>query len=146
MPRIPLILDDRGAEYFIRTRTADHPDKLSPLDWGSEDPEEDWQAMTPYAEAYNAFLVRKCDEAAATGRGRGPFLLGQTLSMGDIYLVSVLVWFQAAGQELLDRLLAIGENEAHRTSPMRDVWSAFERNGWLAGQGEERVIVPRESR
>lgn len=144
MPRIPLILDDRGAEYFIRTRTADHPQELSPLAWGSEDAEEDWRTMTPYVEAYNAFFVRKRDEANEAGAGNGPFLWGETVSMGDIYLVSVLVWFQAAGQELLDRLLAIGEGEADETSPMRDVWHAFERNGWLTGQGEKRTIGVQE--
>lgn len=144
MPRIPLILDDRGAEYFIRTRTADHPQNLSPLKWGSEDAEEDWRTMTPYVEAYNAYLLRKRDEANEAGGRNGPFLWGETLSMGDIYLVSVLVWFRAAGQELLDRLLAIGEGEAYKTSPMRDVWDAFERNGWLTAQGEKRTIGVQE--
>lgn len=144
MPRIPLILDDRGAEHFIRTRQASHPDKVSPLDWGSEDIEDDWRAVEPSVKAYNEYLVGKRSEAEAKGRGKGPFLLGETLSMGDIYLASILVWFQAAGQELLDRFMAIGEGDEYETSPIRDVWNAFEANGWLTGQGEERVIHERK--
>lgn len=143
MPRIPGILDERGAVYFIRTRTEDHPQKLSPLEWGSKDAEDDWATMRPFVEDYNAYLLRKRTEAEAAGKGKGPFLWGQTVSMGDIYLVAVLVWFQAAGQELLDRLMAIGEAEG-KTSPMRDVWDAFEEKGWLKGQGEERVIEVRK--
>lgn len=140
MPRIPLILDDRGAEHFIRTRQASHPDKLSPLEWGSVDIEDDWKAMEPSVRAYNAYLARKRAQAEAEGRGKGPFLWGETLSMGDIYLAGILVWLQAAGQGRLERFMAIGEGEEYETSPIRDVWNAFERNGWLSKQGEERVI------
>jgi glutathione S-transferase len=140
MPRIPLILDDRGAEYFIKTRAASHPQNLSPVEWGSKDIEDDWKAVEPSVRAYNAYLQRKRSEAEAEGKGKGPFLWGQTLSMGDIYLASILVWLQAAGEGRLERFMAIGEGDDYETSPIRDVWNAFEKNGWLSKQGEERVI------
>lgn len=132
-PKIPGILDPRGQDYFIRTRTEEHPERLSPLQWGSE-PEEDFQAMVPAFKAYNEYLVRKRDQAAREGR-EGPFLWGETVSMGDIWLVSCLVWLRSAGEEWLDRLLA-GE----AVGMVRGVWEAFESRGWLTGQGEGRIL------
>lgn len=144
MPRIPLILDNRGAEHFIRTRKASHKDKKSPLEWGSPNEEDDWNAMRPSVITYNNYLQRKRSEAEKAGKGSGPFLLGDTVSMGDIYLASIIVWFQAAGgDEMLEKFLAIGEGEEWEKSPIRGVWEAFERNGWLTKQGEPREIPAR---
>lgn len=135
-PQIPGILDPRGEEYFIRTRTEDHPDQLSPLKWGSPDPEDDFSKMVPAFQTYNEYLLRKRDQAVRDGRGDGPFLWGQTVSMGDIWLVSCLVWLRSAGEEWPRRLLAV-----EGVGMVRGVWEAFERNGWLTGQGEERVLA-----
>lgn len=144
MPRIPLILDDRGAEHFIRTRQASHKEKKSPLEWGSPNEEDDWNAMKPSVIAYNKYLQRKRSEASAAGKGDGPFLLGDTVSMGDIYLVSICVWFHAAGGDaFLEKFLAMGEGEEWEKSPIRGVWDAFEQRGWLTKQGEPREIPAR---
>lgn len=132
-PKIPGILDPRGTEYFIRTRTEEHPERVSPLQWGS-DPEQDFQAMVPAFNAYNRYLISKQDQATHEGRGAGPFLWGETVTMGDVWLVSCLVWLRSAGEEWLDRLLASD------VGMVRGVWEAFESRGWLTGQGEEREL------
>lgn len=108
----------------------DHPEKIWPSDWGSNDTEEDWRTVVPYVQAYNTYLSRKRSEAEAKGREKGPFLLGETLSMGYIYLISMLLWFQAGGQERLTRILAIGEGKTHGTSPTRDMWSSQVKMGY----------------
>ncbi|KAJ9112221.1 hypothetical protein QFC22_006305 [Naganishia vaughanmartiniae] len=152
MPRIPSILDDRGAEYFIRTRTQDHPLDLSPLNWGSADAEDDWTSLRPFVLAYSKFHESTRHAAIASGLGdNGPFLWGNNPTMGDIYLAAILVWFRSASEPFLDRLLAIGEEsepasrksegeEVWEKSPMRGVWDAFGREGWLEGVGQSREI------
>ncbi|KAJ9091899.1 hypothetical protein QFC19_008926 [Naganishia cerealis] len=152
MPQIPLILDDRGSEYFIRTRAETHPQHISPLQWGSPNPENDWSAIRPAVLAYLKYHESTRDAAVSAGRGgQGPFLWGDKVTMGDIYLVSVLVWFRSAGEEMLDRFLAIGEKDepagrkaegepVWEKSPVRAVWDAFGEKGWLEGVGEPREI------
>ncbi|KAJ9091881.1 hypothetical protein QFC19_008907 [Naganishia cerealis] len=152
MPRIPLILDDRGSEYFIRTRTDDHPQHISPLQWGSPNPEDDWSVVRPFVLTYLKYYESTRDAAVSAGRGgQGPFLWGDKVTMGDIYLASVLVWFRSAGEEMLDQFLAIGEKDepagrkaegepVWEKSPVRAVWDAFGEKGWLEGVGEPREI------
>jgi glutathione S-transferase len=140
MPRIPPILDDRGAEHFIRTRKAAHKDNKSPLEWGSPNPEDDWNAMKPSVIAYNKYHLAHSRSAS----NPGPFFLGDTVSMGDIYLASIVVWFQAAGgDEFVERFLGMGEGEEWEKSPIRGVWDEFETRGWLSKQGEKREIPAR---
>lgn len=152
MPRIPLILDDRGSEHFIRTRTATHAQHLSPLKWGSENPEDDWTAIRSAVLAYIKFHESTRSKAIAAGLGEeGPFLWGSKVTMGDIYLASILVWFRSAGDAMLDRFLAIGEKDEPASrksdgeavwekSPIRSVWDAFGKEGWLEAVGEPREI------
>ncbi|KAJ9119678.1 hypothetical protein QFC22_003388 [Naganishia vaughanmartiniae] len=152
MPKIPLILDDRGSEYFIRTRAATHPEHLSPLKWGSENPEDDWRAIRASVFAYIKFHESTRSDAIASGYGQdGPFLWGNKVTMGDIYLASILVWFRSGGEEMLNRFLAIGEKDepaarksdgeqVWEKSPIRGVWEAFGREGWLEAVGEPREI------
>lgn len=134
MPRVPGILDERGSAYFIRTRTENHPEKVSPLDWGSEDPEDDWGPVERAFRGYQAFLLSKRYQAAT----QGPFLAGGTVSMGDIYLVSCLLWLKAASELFLERLLCVGEEGGR--GPVREVYEAFWANGWVEGRGEGRVV------
>lgn len=154
-PRIPSILDPRGADYFILTRTRDHPDHLSPLQWGSANMEDDWSTIRPFVLAYLEFHDSTRSNAVSSGLGQdGPFLWGDNPTMGDIYLASLLVWFRSASDPFLDRLLAIGEQsepasrkteqgEQERVwekSPIRGVWDAFGEKGWLQGVGQPREI------
>lgn len=134
-PKIPGILDPRGEGYFLRTRTEDHPDNLSPLKWGSLNPENDFARMVPAFKTYNEYLAQKRDQAVRNGRKPGPFLWGETVSMGDVWLVSCLVWLRSAGEEWLRRLL-----ETEGAEMVRGVWEAFDGNGWLTSRGEERVL------
>ncbi|KAJ9092571.1 hypothetical protein QFC21_006802 [Naganishia friedmannii] len=152
-PRIPGILDDRGSEFFIRTRTEDHPDHLSPLKWGSDDAEDDWTSIRPFVIAYAKFHESTRSAAISSGLGQdGPFLWGSKPTMGDIYLASILVWFRSASYSFLDRLLAIGEKsepasrksdeeEVWEKSPIRGVWDALAKEGWLDGVGQPREIT-----
>lgn len=87
--RVASILDERGAEYFRRTR--DERFKM---------PVEEWHASaTEQNELWKEFkteLDRFGDLIAESG---GPFLMGDKLTYSDIILVACMNWVYQANPE-----------------------------------------------
>ena len=123
IPGIPDILDDRGREYFIRTRTASHPEKKAPQDWTSEDPEEDWKAYEPSLKPIAEILA--ADPS-------GPFCLGETFSFADAIIMGQLVWFEKANKANLDRIFGLYDGVFEK------LYKRIQKEGWVEGRGEEK--------
>jgi len=79
-PLTPNILDDRGAEYFIRTREEEHG-KLSEL---VKDSSKNWADVHDGFAAF-AELLEMNDVKEAE---RGPFVMGKEVSYADFLVVS----------------------------------------------------------
>lgn len=92
-PKIPDILDDRGKEYFVRTRSTLPPFFKDPREWPSENPEEDWRA-------YEAALKPLADRLVKSG----PFHLGDTFSFPDAVMVGHLEWLGRADSVYLEKV------------------------------------------
>jgi glutathione S-transferase len=89
-------LDDRGAEYFKRTREA----KFGPLDAIWEDKERQAEIMEKVPG-----LVRKLVSVLEPYAHEGPFALGKDRSYADILLVSRLEYIRLCNKELYDSIL-----------------------------------------
>lgn len=123
IPKVPGYLDERGADYFLRTRTASHPQKKSPVDWPSKDPEEDWKAYEASLEPIADLLARDSS---------GPFFLGETFSFADAIAVAHMVWFQRGDEAYLTR---IGEMHG---GVLGKLFERVNKEGWIDGQGDDK--------
>jgi glutathione S-transferase len=90
------LLDDRGAEYFKRTREA----KFGPLDAIWEDKERQAESMGKAPG-----LVRKLASVLEPYAHEGPFALGKDRSYVDILLVSRLEYIRLCNKGLYDSIL-----------------------------------------
>ena len=123
IPTIPKILDTRGSEWFIRDRQASDKLNRSPLDWGSDDPEKDWDAFVPTLKA----LAKSMEHTSAAA----PFLLGAKPSYADFALASFLTWHKRGSEKNFDRMIdATGGEQGALARHYREC------QGWVLGQGE----------
>ena len=86
LPETPAILDERGAEFFHRTRSAE----LGPLDQfypAGPAREEVWSALKEYLDR----LALICDQNDASD----VFFIGSSITYADIYLVAIFMWTKA---------------------------------------------------
>jgi glutathione S-transferase len=122
MPHIPGILDEPGSEYFIRTRSSMPPFHKSPLDWASEDPEDDWKHFEPSLKPIADVLSEK----------PGPFCLGETFSYADAIILGQLGWMESCDQKYLERICKMHGGAFGR------IWDKAMKEGWVEGQGEDK--------
>ncbi|KAJ5922447.1 hypothetical protein N7516_010150 [Penicillium verrucosum] len=124
IPNVPSRLDERGREYFIRTRTVAFGKPLSEVR-----PTDEaellalWQIIEKEAEALIKMLKGK------EGK-QGPFLEGERAGYADMILAAILAWFQRFDQDVFDKMLLLGEGE------FKTLYEAC--LPWLEGQGEEK--------
>lgn len=123
VPTIADILDDRGEEYFVRTRTE--PKKGPPRQWGSKNPEDDWKPFEKSLAQLAKFL-KGSDEHP----NPGPFFLGTQPCYSDFTVAAFLAWFKAGNEQFFERILKVGDGEFSR------LWEASEK--WVYGQGEDK--------
>ena len=119
VPTVPPILDDRGARYFIEDRGKRHKDGKSPLDWGADDPNDDW---APFLEALDGFS-RLFEHTTPSS----PLLMGDEPCYADFALASWLTWFKRGNAAHFDRIVA-------RSEPLERHYRACEK--WIDSQGE----------
>ncbi|QQK47959.1 Glutathione S-transferase, C-terminal [Penicillium digitatum] len=124
IPNVPSGLDERGREYFIRTRSAAFGKPL--LEVKPTDEAELlalWQLIEEVAEPLVVMLKGK------NGK-KGPFLEGERAGYADVVLAALLAWFQRFGPDTFKKILDLGNGE----------FKAFYEAclPWLEGQGEEK--------
>jgi glutathione S-transferase len=138
LPKIASILDPRGREYFIRTRSQMFG---RPLDQVYPPTKDQQEAVWKKMEKKLLDLIRVLKPPPSTGPDRpsfashqednddeGPFFLGSTPSYADIIVVSFLTWWARGNPPLFDRMCALGDGELGR------LWDGAK--GWVEGAGE----------
>ncbi|KGO69943.1 Glutathione S-transferase, C-terminal [Penicillium italicum] len=124
IPNVPAELDERGREYFIRTRSAAFGKPLSevrPTD------EAELLALWQLIEKELQTLIKMLK--GKDGK-KGPFLEGERAGYADIVVASLLAWFQRFDRGTFDKVLALGDGE------LKTLYEAC--LPWLEGQGEEK--------
>ncbi|KAL4902283.1 hypothetical protein BDW74DRAFT_158321 [Aspergillus multicolor] len=122
-PNMPSILDERGAEYFARTREARFGKALSQLRPATE------EGVQKVLESMKIALTPVVDMLKADSAG--PFFEGQTVSYADFVLVAFLGWFERVNFCVFEAVLAVGDGE------VRTLWEACQ--VWLCGRGSEEI-------
>ncbi|KAJ5970924.1 uncharacterized protein N7479_000842 [Penicillium vulpinum] len=124
IPNVPYKLDERGREYFIRTRSAAFGKPLSevrPTD------EAELLALWQLVEKESETLIKMLK--GRDGK-KGPFFEGEKAGYADMILAGVLAWFQRFDPDTFEKILALGNGE------FKSLYEAC--LPWLEGQGEER--------
>ncbi|KAJ5780686.1 hypothetical protein N7457_005846 [Penicillium paradoxum] len=123
-PRVPSVLDERGREYFVRTRSERFGKPLSevrPTD--EEGLGELWELL----EKESLLLVKMLK--GKEGK-KGPFLEGEKAGYADIILASMLAFLDRFDRDIFEKILGLGDGEFKR------FYEAC--LPWLEGQGEEK--------
>ncbi|GIC86727.1 glutathione S-transferase family protein [Aspergillus udagawae] len=124
VPNVADILDDRGREYFIKTRSAWFGKPLSEV--RPRDPQQVKEATDE--------LKKELEVLAQMLRGKvgktGPFFEGDKPGYADFIVVSFLAWAERSDKELWRELLGAGQGE------FKALWEAC--IPWVEGQGEEK--------
>lgn len=124
VPSTALILDKRGREYFVETRSREFGKPLA------EVRPKDEETVKVKEEA----VLKELSVLVKMLKGKlgkeGPFLEGERISYGDFYIVSYLAWFQRVERKLWERMVAMGDRE------LETLWHAC--LPLLEGQGEEK--------
>lgn len=122
IPRVPKLLDRKGREYFIKTRSAMFGKPLSELR------PADAESLRVTTES----IKREVETLAQMLRGRygksGPFFEGETASYADFILMAYLAWTEKLDKDLWGELMGVGRGE------LRALWDAC--LPWLYGQGQ----------
>ncbi|KAE8144473.1 hypothetical protein BDV25DRAFT_93019 [Aspergillus avenaceus] len=123
IPKVADLLDPRGREYFIKTRSAMFGKPLSEVY-----PEEaEVRKITNAAKA-------ELEPLAQMLRGRlgkkGPFFEGQKPGYADILVISFMAWVEISNKALFQELIGVGEGE------LKALWDAC--LPWVEGQGETK--------
>ncbi|GES57612.1 glutathione S-transferase [Aspergillus terreus] len=130
IPNVADLLDPRGREYFIKTRSARFGRPLSEVRPRDKD---ELRAMVDAAKAEFVPIAQML--LGRLGK-RGPFFEGERPSYADFLVVSLLVWFERADRPLFEEFAALGDGA------VRALWEAC--LPWVNGQGEEKEWpVPR---
>ncbi|KAJ6178573.1 hypothetical protein N7519_009034 [Penicillium mononematosum] len=124
IPNVPSGLDERGREYFIRTRTEAFGKPLSevkPTDEGEL--LALWQLIEKETEPLIKMLKGKDGK-------KGPFLEGEKAGFADIILASLLAFFERFDRGTFEKILVLGDGE------LKALYEAC--LPWIEGQGEEK--------
>ncbi|CDM32195.1 hypothetical protein DTO013E5_3595 [Penicillium roqueforti] len=124
VPRVPSGLDERGREYFIRTRSAAFGKPLSEV---RPTGEAELLALWQLIEKEMGTLVKMLK--GKEGK-KGPFLEGEKAGYADIILASLLGFYERFDQGTFEKILALGDGE------LKAFYEAC--LPWLEGQGEEK--------
>ena len=124
IPTIPGILDDRGREYFLEDRARDHDEGKSPVDWGAENPEDDWKPFTEDMKAMMELFKETTDDA--------PFLSGKEPCYEDFMLGAFITWFKRGMEANFERIMNIADGQG--TNVLRRHYEAC--RPYIEGQGE----------
>lgn len=126
LPEAENVLDDRGREYFVRTRTEILGKPLSELRPKTEEGVRDLtDSMKKEMEIFIQLL-----RGRGEGKKKGPFMEGENAGYADFILVTFLSWSHRVDIELWREIMDMGNGE------FRALWDASVH--WLEGQGEEK--------
>lgn len=131
-PAVVDILDDRGAEYFERTRVPRwqhrYPD-LNLTKMADLKPKTQIEIDKMVEETKKALLV--FDELlAGGGENKGPFLEGEKPGYADVMIAAHMAWIERPLPDFFARILEAGNGSIRRH------WEASQ--GFLNGQGETK--------
>ncbi|CAG8095596.1 unnamed protein product [Penicillium nalgiovense] len=124
IPNVPSGLDERGREYFMRTRAEAFGKPLSEVK-----PTDEaellalWQLIEKETETLIMMLKGKDGK-------KGPFLEGEKAGYADIILASLLAFFERFDRGTFEKILVLGDGE------FKTLYEAC--LPWLEGQGEEK--------
>jgi glutathione S-transferase len=90
--RVPSILNPRGAEYFIRTRSEELGEPLAEVEPKGQDRVEVWKRVEVAYRTLYGWL----------SRSSGPYFMGNTVSFVDIVVYAMAVVFGEDSQEWRD--------------------------------------------
>lgn len=103
LPRVIDFLDDRGSEYFRRTREEVWGPISESINQDKATVDECWEKATPALKVVNQML--------ADNPG-GPYMLGEQRTYFDMHIVSFLEWWKQSGEEFYERATKIAPNLA----------------------------------
>ncbi|KAL4882767.1 hypothetical protein BJY04DRAFT_34378 [Aspergillus karnatakaensis] len=124
IPAIVKILDPRGQEFFIRTRTVMFGKPLAEV---APTDKEEVRSMIEKMKKEAAPLVVMLK--GKTGK-TGPFIEGEKPGYADFIVVAFLIWFKYADENIWEEIVGLGDGE------IRALWEAV--YPWVEGQGEEK--------
>lgn len=102
LPRVIAFLDDRGAEYFRRTREEAVGYTITDaINQNEAKVNECWEKATAGLKMVNQML----DDNPG-----GPYILGKERSYADMHLVSFLEWWKQCGDDIYERGVSIAPN------------------------------------
>lgn len=101
LPRVIAFLDDRGSEYFKRTREEVFGPISESINQDQAKVDDCWNKAAAGLKLVNQMLQDNPD---------GPYILGTQRSYADIHLLSILEWWKQSGQEIYDRAVSIAPN------------------------------------
>ncbi|KKK15356.1 hypothetical protein ARAM_003556 [Aspergillus rambellii] len=123
-PEVAHILDARGKEYFVRTRTEHFGKPLSEVrPTGVQEIQKMKENIAVDARPLLEMLQGKPGKS-------GPFFEGDRPGYADFICVSFLVWFNTADKEIFQQLVGLGNGE------LKTLWDAC--LPWVEGQGEDK--------
>ncbi|KAF9892838.1 hypothetical protein FE257_000427 [Aspergillus nanangensis] len=126
IPNVGDLLDPRGREYFVQTRSARFGKPLSEV--RPRDP----AVVRSVMDAARAEMRPIADMLRGRPGKKGPFFEGETPGYADFLVVAFLAWPERADRVLFEELVAVD-------CVLRDLWEAC--LPWVNGQGEEREWV-----
>ncbi|KAJ5124422.1 uncharacterized protein N7515_008247 [Penicillium bovifimosum] len=123
IPNVPSHLDERGREYFNRTRAEWFGKPLSEVKAKDEEVERLWQILETEYMTFVKMLKGK------EGKN-GLFLEGERAGYADITIAAMLAFIQRFAKGTFEKLMALGDGELKR------LYEAC--LPWLEGQGDEK--------
>ncbi|CAG8910121.1 unnamed protein product [Penicillium egyptiacum] len=124
IPNVPSGLDERGREYFIRTRSEAFGKPLSEVR-----PTDEAELL-----ALRQLIEKEAETLVKMLKGRdgkkGPFLEGERAGYADIILASLLAFFERFDRGTFEKILVLGDGE------LESLYEAC--LPWLEGQGEDK--------
>ncbi|KAE8375831.1 hypothetical protein BDV26DRAFT_283117 [Aspergillus bertholletiae] len=125
LPAIAKILDPRGRDYFVRTRSEMFGQPLMSMLPNDMAAEENMIAQAVKEMEIIAQMLKTSDSLTESG----DFLEGSRVGYADFTIVAVLAWFYRGERRIWRQLLQVGDGRVER------LWDACQ--PWLDGQGED---------
>jgi len=111
------LLTPRGQEYGRRSKEMQFGKRLEDMEPKGEDAEREWEVLR------NA--LGKIDGYYAKVEGSGPFILGPSISWGDIVVVSAMIWIRLSFGEESQRWKYISSWHGGRWGALLKAFNAF---------------------
>ncbi|PGH35976.1 hypothetical protein GX50_01146 [[Emmonsia] crescens] len=134
LPKIPAILDERGAEYFRQTRAEMFGKPLEEMALESEELGKAWVSLEADLKVV-AEMLKGNNNSGAEGKEKkkGPFFEGEQAGYADLVFAGFLTWYERGDRDAWERAVSIGDGEIRR------FWDAC--LPWIDGQGEGKEYV-----